>query len=141
MFVDTNVLVYARFGTSPEHVRARIALGASSRPGERVRISRQILREYLATVTRLQPWGEPLAMTTALVDVARYAGEFEILEDGANVTAMLALLLREVPVAGRQVHDANIVATMLASGERRLLTFIGADFRRYGERLELVDLP
>ncbi len=39
---------------------------------------------------------------------------------------------------GKQIHDANIVATMLVYGERRLLTFNADDFRRYGDRLELV---
>ena len=43
-----------------------------------------------------------------------------------------------VPVGGKQVHDANIVATMLAHGERRLLTLNTGDFRRYGGRIELV---
>ena len=52
----------------------------------------------------------------------------------------LAVLCREVPVAGKQIHDANIAATMLAHGERRLLTLNVKDFRRYGERIELVDL-
>ena len=46
-------------------------------------------------------------------------------------------LCREVPAAGKQVHDANIVATMQAHGERRLLTFNGSDFRRYGEHITL----
>ena len=40
-------------------------------------------------------------------------------------------------MGGRQIHDANIVAAMLAHGERRLLTFNTADFRRYGDRIEL----
>jgi len=40
----------------------------------------------------------------------------------------------------KQIHDANIAATMLAHGERRLLTLNVKDFRRYGERIELVDL-
>ena len=39
---------------------------------------------------------------------------------------------------GRQVHDANIVATMLAHGEGRLLTFNDADFRRFAELTEIV---
>jgi predicted nucleic acid-binding protein len=39
---------------------------------------------------------------------------------------------------GRQVHDANIVATMLAHGERRLLTFNVADFRRFTPLVEVV---
>jgi predicted nucleic acid-binding protein len=36
------------------------------------------------------------------------------------------------------VHDANIVATMLAHGETRLLTFNGADFRRFASLIEVV---
>ena len=78
-------------------------------------------------------------MAAALDDLALHVRQFEILEDGSNVTDMLVSLCRQVPVAGRQVHDANIVATMLASGERRLLTFNVGDFRRYGDRLELVE--
>jgi predicted nucleic acid-binding protein len=38
----------------------------------------------------------------------------------------------------RQVHDANIVATMLAHGERRLLTFNDAVFRRFAPLIEVV---
>ena len=38
------------------------------------------------------------------------------------------------------LHDANIVATMLARGEQRPLTFHAADFRRYGDRIELADI-
>jgi predicted nucleic acid-binding protein len=36
------------------------------------------------------------------------------------------------------VHDANIVATMLAYGETRLLTFNEADFRRFSSMIEIV---
>ena len=70
--------------------------------------------------------------------MSRLIGGFEILEDGPPVTESLVTLCREVPVGGRQIHDANIVATMLAHGEQRLLTFNGADFRRYSDRIELV---
>jgi hypothetical protein len=38
---------------------------------------------------------------------------------------------------GRQVHDANVVATMLAHGERRLLTFNVADFQRFAPPIEV----
>ena len=55
------------------------------------------------------------------------------------MTDWLVVLFREVPVGGRQIHDANIVATMLARGERRLMTFNASDFRRYGSRIELVE--
>ena len=110
------------------------------RTDEPLHISRQVLREYLATVTRPQSWAVQVPMEEALEHVARLAGVFGLLEDGPGVTETLAALCRTVPVAGRQIHDANIVATMLTHGERRLLTFNGRDFRRYGDRIELFDL-
>ena len=74
----------------------------------------------------------------ALDDANRLISGLEILEDGPMVNESLIALCREVSVRGRQIHDANIVATMLAYGERRLLTFNTPDFRRYGDRIELV---
>ncbi len=108
--------------------------------GEALRISRQVMREYLATVTRPQPWSPPIPMELALSDIARLEGTFDILEDGPQVTKMLTALCREFPAGGKQIHDANIAATMLAHGERRLLTLSAADFRRYGDRIELIGL-
>ena len=78
-------------------------------------------------------------MEAALDDIDWLRETFEVLEDGPRVTEALIALCREVPVGGRQIHDANIVATMLAHGERRLLTFNTADFRRYHNRIVLVD--
>ena len=75
----------------------------------------------------------------SLADVSRLLRNFEILEDGSLGTEWLVGLCREFPVGGRQIHDANIVATMLTYGECRLLTFNGADFRQYGDLIELVD--
>ena len=140
MFLDTNVLVRARFEAAPGHGFARRWMRQVGASGEALRISRQVMREYLATVTRPQPWSPPVAMDAALGHVASLEAHFEILEDGPGVAEILTRLCREVPVAGKQVHDANIVATMLAHGERRLLTFNESDFRRYGERIALMDL-
>ena len=140
MFVDTNVFVSARSLRAPANAPARAALARALQGGEPARISRQVIREYLSVATRPQTWADPLPMTQALDDAAWLASTFEILEDGPRVTGMLAALCREVAVAGKQVHDANIVATMLVHGERRLLTFNGSDFRRYGARIELVEM-
>lgn len=138
MFVDTNVLVRARFEAAPDHRLARRRMQEAGDAGEALRISRQVIREYLATVTRPQSWSPPVAMHAALAHIATLESAFELLEDGPTVTEMLKSLCRDVPFAGRQVHDANIVATMLAHGERRLMTFNSRDFRRYGARIELV---
>ena len=140
MFLDTNVLVASRLEAAPNHSRARHRMKAALEGKEPLRISRQVLREYLATVTRPQPWSNPVSMVVALDHVATLETHLEILEDGPDVTEMLAELCRTVLVAGKQVHDANIVATMLARGERQLMTFNAKDFRRYGDRITLVDM-
>ena len=140
MFIDTNVLVNARIPGAPDHDAARAGLERAFGDPDPLRISRQIIREYLAVVTRQQPWPVNISREDALADMDRLLGSFEVLEDGPVVTESLVSLCREVPVGGQQIHDANIVATMLAHGEHRLLTFNGADFRRYGDRIELVGL-
>lgn len=139
MFIDTNVLVNSRIPGAPDHDAARARLERAFRDPEPLRVSRQVIREYLSVVTRPQAWPVGITRADAFNDVRRLLRSFEVLEDGPLVTETLVGLCRDVVVGGRQIHDANIVATMLAHGERRLLTFNGADFRRYGDRIELVD--
>ena len=138
MFIDTNVLVSSRVPGAPHYDVARSALQEASRGDQPLRISRQVVREYLATVTRPQSWKVAITREEALSDAEWLVANFDVLEDSAQVTDTLISLCREVSVSGRQIHDANIVATMLAHGERRLLTFNATDFRRYGDRIELV---
>ena len=139
MFIDTNVLVYSRIPHSPFHDMARESLKRALQDQEPLSISRQVMREYLADITRPQAWHGVIELDDALSDVERLARSFRVLEDGPLVTESLIALCREVPVGGRQIHDANIVATMLVHGERMLLTFDRDDFLRYESRIHLVE--
>ena len=136
MFVDTNVLVISSEPDAPEHNLARELVASALASGEPVCISRQVLREYMAVLTRPQPWGGLLPMERVLASVEQYLQEFQVLEDGPEVTDWLLTLCAEVPMGGKQGHD--IVATMLAHGERRLLTFNGTDFRRFSRHIDVV---
>lgn len=138
MFVDTNILVNSRIDSAVHHQVARSMLERALWDSEPKYISRQIMREYLAVVTR-PIWSGAVAFDDALRDIDEMTQLFQILEDGPDVTDILLDLCRHVPVAGRRIHDANIVATMLAHGERRLLTFNTSDFRGYGDRIELIE--
>ncbi|MCY3671367.1 MAG: PIN domain-containing protein [Alphaproteobacteria bacterium] len=139
MFLDTNLFIPARFDAAPAHAVARAALNRAERSGEVLRINRQVIREYLAAATRPQAWSAPLPMSRALSDLSWMEEAFEVLEDGPQVMDLLARLCRDIPMGGKQVHDANIVATMLAYGERRLLTFNVRDFRRFAAHIEILD--
>jgi predicted nucleic acid-binding protein len=139
VFVDTNILVCATQATSPHRVAAHRGLQRFSATEARMCLSRQVLREYLSVVTRPQLFLNPVPIAEALDDVVRFASSFEILKDGPEVGERLLDLCRRVTLAGRQVHDANIVATMLAHGEDRLLTMNCSDFRRFQPHIEIVE--
>ena len=61
-------------------------------------------------------------------------------DDSPLVLDILVDLVRSIVVAGRQIHDANIVATMRAHGVRRLLTHNTDDFVRYNHLITVVPL-
>ena len=136
-FVDTNVLVYATATSAPFRDRARAALVRLA-ADEQLSVSRQILREYVAVMTRPQTWGRALSLAEAMTDAAVFERRFTVLEDGQLEWDQLMDLSRLYSFGGRQVHDANVVATMLAHGERRLLTFNEADFRRFTPLIEVI---
>ncbi len=58
---------------------------------------------------------------------------FQVADDTAAVTEHLIKLLENHKIGGKQVHDANIVATMQAYDIPCLLTHNIKDFKRIGE--------
>jgi predicted nucleic acid-binding protein len=135
--VDTNVLIHSAASASPYNRSARAALARLRAEGS-VAVTRQVLREYLAASTRPQSWSRALTLEEAASDLGAFIRRFTVLEDGPAVWDELMKLSRSFAFGGKQVHDANIVATMLAHGERRLLTFNEGDFRRFGSVIEVV---
>jgi predicted nucleic acid-binding protein len=141
VFVDTNILVYAAVSTAPRHEESRRELERLHAAGRTLWISRQVLREYASVLTRPQSFAAPLPNTVVADDLRRLAADFSIAEDGPQVTERLATLLQEVAIGGKQVHDANIVATMLATDIPTLLTANSADFHRFHDLVTVVGLP
>lgn len=88
--------------------------------------------------TRPQSWSHALTLEEAVADINGFLRRFTVLEDGQAVWDELMRLANSFAFGGKQVHDANIVATMLAHGETRLLTFNMADFRRFGSLIQVV---
>ena len=80
-------------------------------------------------------------METAISDVRRFRMAFRVAEERASALDRLIEILSAHRVAGRQVHDANIVATMIDCRVQRLLTFNGTDFQRFVPLIEIDRLP
>jgi predicted nucleic acid-binding protein len=140
VFIDTNILVYASTARSPLHQVARQALQQQYDAGAELWINRQILREYLATLTRSQSFTDPLPIETLLEEIQLYQSRFRIAEDNAQVTASLLALTQQVSVGGKQIHDANIVATMQVYSIDQLLTRNTIDFARFAAFVTILPL-
>jgi len=140
VFVDTNVLVYAAIPAFPLHVDAKTRLTELEADGAPLWISRQTLREYLSALSRPSTYTPPIPMTSLLADVSALLSRFQVLEDGPAVTSALLTILAVVPCVGKQVYDANIVATMLAHGIPRLFTHNVGDFKRFSTLIEILPL-
>ena len=140
VFVDTNVLVYANLTKSPFHLLATERLKALDEQGVGLWISRQVLREYLAAMTRRDVLTEAIPVLSLVEDVRYFSSRFQLAEDSSQVTERLLALMEQIPTGGRQVHDANIVATMQAYGIRHLLTHNTDDFKRFSGLITLLPI-
>ena len=140
LFVDTNVLIYATDPRSPLQPIAAETLRQASDSGVPLVVSPQVLREYLAVAGRPATSGGVTPLDDVLDNIETFRVAFRVVEDSSAVIDRLIALVRQLPVAGRRVHDTNIVATMLVHGVRRLLTHNTGDFERYAHLISVVPL-
>ena len=63
-----------------------------------------------------------------------------LLAEDPRVTDRLLGLLADVECVGKQVHDANLVATMLVHGIGSIVTTNLADFARFERHISLIRL-
>ena len=125
-----------------DHERELSAIKAAHQAGRALWISRQVLREFIAARTRPQTFAQPRT-PEVVIERARYlADRFQVADDTAAVTIQLIKLMGDFQTGGKQIHDANIVATMLAYDIPCLLTHNVKDFKRFGEviRIEGIDI-
>lgn len=141
LLLDTNVLLAATDDGRPEHDRAISAVNEWPAAGTSLYTSGQVLREYLAVATRPATQnGLGLARRDAAANVRALRGRLRFAAEQERVHERLLDLLDGVECLGKQVHDANIVATMLVHGIDTLVTINVTDFARFTDRIRVVDL-
>ncbi|MEJ1931775.1 type II toxin-antitoxin system VapC family toxin [Nostoc sp. NIES-2111] len=140
VFLDTNILVYANVSESPFHQAALQKIQNLYDTGSELWISRQVLREFLMTLTRPQAFANPRPVAIVIERVRFFQTQFRVAEDTPQVTEQLLSLMAEIAIGGRQVYDANIVATMLVYGIPQLLTHNTSDFARFSELINVLPL-
>lgn len=140
VFIDTNVLIYANVAEAPFHHEALGVIKELHRSGDEIWLSRQVLREYLCVLTRSQKFSNPKPVETLAKRISFFERHFKIADEGADVTSHLLKLMLDIPIGGKQIHDANIVATMLANDISRIVTHNVSDFSRFNNLISIVSI-
>lgn len=141
VMLDTNVLVAATDEDRAEHADALRVVGDWPGSGTTLCLSGQIVREYLAVATRPADCrGLGLTTADALRNVRAFRGRALLLPEAGDVTDRLVSLLGDVSCSGKQVHDANVVATMLAHNVPAVVTANTGDFTRFAPFVTLIQL-
>jgi predicted nucleic acid-binding protein len=77
--------------------------------------------------------GLGLDLAKALANVEEFSRCVGLLEETAEVSRELRLLLGRHVISGKRIHDAHIVATMLVHGLKQLATDNVTDFEVFPE--------
>ncbi len=138
VLLDTNVFLEATTPARDLHHAAKGVLDDWPNRGIRLCVSGQILREYLVVATRgSEHNGLGLSVIDALANVDSFKERCRFLAESRQVASRLCDLLRSVDCTGKQIHDANLVATCLVHGVKSLLTANAGDFERFGGHVEI----
>jgi predicted nucleic acid-binding protein len=140
IFVDTNILIFISFTSSPFHQRSVDKINSLQEQGFTFSISRQIIREYLSVKSKLLNAVNKYIATDIALEVRGFDDQFIIADENNSTTVQLLLLIEKYVVSGKQVHDCNIVATMLANNISQLVTNNSADFLRYSDLIEIITI-
>jgi predicted nucleic acid-binding protein len=139
--LDTNVLLAATDEGRAEHDAALSVLNDWPGRGTTLYVSGQVTREYLSVATRpAVKNGLGLHLADALANVRALRGRASLLVEDGKVADRLLTLLDDTACGGKQVHDANIVATMLVHGIDAIITINLDDFMKFGRYVRLIRL-
>lgn len=139
--LDTNVILSATDEGRAEHRQAMLIFNNWAGSGTALYASGQIMREYLAVATRsADKNGLGLERADAVANVRAFRTRASLLTEDSKLADCLLGLLDEIPCAGKQIHDANVVATMLVHGIDSLITMNLADFTRFEHHIRLIPL-
>jgi toxin-antitoxin system PIN domain toxin len=133
--LDTNILVYALYESSPHHHAARAVLAQAEKPGAEYCLAAQSLAEFYAVVTdprRVTP-ARDYASALEAVDAILALPGIMLLPTPADIVLRWMELIRRRPVTRQHVFDVQLVANMLGNGVHKILTFNVADFSPFSD--------
>jgi predicted nucleic acid-binding protein len=139
--LDTGILLRIVDRRDPQHALVSRSVRSLITHGESLFIATQNVAEFCNVATRpIANNGLGLAPQNALTLFEReIESACSILFEPASVFGGFKRLIAKYSVTGKQVHDARLVAMMLAWQIENVLTLNDRDFRRYApEGIQIV---
>jgi predicted nucleic acid-binding protein len=132
--LDTNVMWRRFHDSDPNHIVVKAALDTLLLRNDTVCITAQNLIEFQSLATRpAEANGLGYSTVEASLKAVQMKATFSFVADTPAIYSYWRTLVDKYDVKGRQVHDARLVAVMLAYGITHLVTLNPADFRRFVE--------
>lgn len=138
VFLDTNILLRMILTQMNQHAEVDALVKRTIREGAELWISGQVIREFIVQATHPRTMAEPLTIEQVVREIEAMKPLFQIADETAAVRDKLLELLQQYPTQGKQVHDANIVATMLAYEIDTLLTLNVDDLKRFEDKIKII---
>ena len=131
--VDANVLVYALDADAPKYASSRALLEAARNGSATLFVTLQIICEFYSIVTNARRVSKPRPPADAMMAISGFLAFLRLVAVPVHTVEGLLELLRRRPVAGGEIFDLQIVATMKANGILRIYTFNRDDFEPFPE--------
>ncbi|MGN6370598.1 MAG: type II toxin-antitoxin system VapC family toxin [Phycisphaerae bacterium] len=135
VLADTNVLLRLFDRADPDHAAIRNALRSLDNNGDEVVVAPQSVSELWNVCTRPISARGGMGLSVRETDrrVRLIERSFTMLPDSMDVYKTWRRLVVDYKIEGVNVHDARLVAFMIAHQVPRLLTLNIRDFKRYSE--------
>jgi toxin-antitoxin system PIN domain toxin len=128
--VDTNVLVYAHFPSSPHHAASYALLQRAERQEITLCVFPQVVAEFISVVTNPRRVSPSKTVEDAVQAVRRVLATpgVVLLSLPESATSTFLDLLLAHPATGPEIVDRQLVAAMMEHGIGTMVTFNVNDF-------------
>lgn len=139
ILLDTNILIVSKQSGHPDFIRVTTRLTQLAEAQEDLVICPQNLYEFFVAGTRpVTVRGLGLTKERALQEIRELKNTYTFINDPENLYNCWLHITTTYDVAGKQGHDARIVAFMNGTGITRLYTLNVQDFNRYNDIITLI---
>jgi predicted nucleic acid-binding protein len=137
---DTKLLLRLADPATPQHSVATNALALLLGQGDEVHLTPQNFIEFWAVATRpVDANGFGWTSERTAKEVADLQARFPLLPDSPEIFTRWLGLVKQLPIHGKRVHDARLVAVLQAHAVEHLITFNVSDFVAFNSIVSLID--